>query len=276
MLCYGFAGNAITFAGVRVLQGFSDAFLGVAIPAIFGITLKKETMGFAFAIYSAMDAFCTNFGRPIGLSVYGALGQKTLGITIAVLALCILALSMFLDFNQIEKELQTVRDRKKQNGKKKSVLDGLMVKAVPIAIPIAIPMLAWTADGIYFPSYADSLGINPTLMLYAAGLIASAMFGCSHLGATQMEALRANPPHLKAVFVGMTDFNKYDGWVRGGIPRETDCPDGWKRLRKILSAPEEIPLMSSHEIEKDAEWMESIAVNCPNGEKLLKEAICQH
>ena len=102
------------------------------------------------------------------------------------------------------------------------------------------------------------------------------MFGCSHVGATQMEALRANPPHLKAVFVGMTDFNKYDGWVRGGIPRETDWPDDWERLQKVLHAPEEISPMSSQEIEDDAEWKESVAVNCPDGEKLLKEAIRQH
>lgn len=175
MLCYGFAGNTVMFAIARVLQGFSGAFLGVAVPAIFGITLKRETMGFAFAIYSAMETLCNNFGRPIGLSIYGALGQKALGITIAVITLCVLALSMLLDFKKIEKELQAVRDAKKQTGKKKSIFDGLLVKALPIAIPIAIPMIVWTADGIYFPCYTDSLGINPTFMLYAAGVIASIM-----------------------------------------------------------------------------------------------------
>lgn len=36
LICYAFAGNTIMFALARVLQGFSGAFLGVAVPAIFG------------------------------------------------------------------------------------------------------------------------------------------------------------------------------------------------------------------------------------------------
>lgn len=45
------------------------------------------------------------------------------------------------------------------------------------------------------------------------------MFGSSYTGQTQLEVLRTRPPHLKAACVCMTDFNKYDGWVRGGIAR---------------------------------------------------------
>lgn len=44
-------------------------------------------------------------------------------------------------------------------------------------------------------------------------------FGYSYYGATQMEMLRKNPPALKAAFIGMTDLDKYDGWVRGGSLR---------------------------------------------------------
>lgn len=175
LICYAFAGNTIMFALARVLQGFSGAFLGVAVPAIFGITLKRETMGFAFAIYSAMETLCNNFGRPIGLSIYGAYGQKALGLSVAAGTLLVLALAMLLDFKKIEQELQAVRESAKKKEKKKSIFDGLLVKALPIAIPIAIPMIVWSADGIYFPSYTESLGINPTFMLYMAGIIASAM-----------------------------------------------------------------------------------------------------
>lgn len=87
----------------------------------------------------------------------------------------VLALAMLLDFKKIEQELQAVRESAKKKEKKKSIFDGLLVKALPIAIPIAIPMIVWSADGIYFPSYTESLGINPTFMLYMAGIIASAM-----------------------------------------------------------------------------------------------------
>lgn len=45
------------------------------------------------------------------------------------------------------------------------------------------------------------------------------MFGSSYTGQTQLEVLRTCPPHLKAACVCMTDYNKYDGWVRGGIAR---------------------------------------------------------
>ena len=44
-------------------------------------------------------------------------------------------------------------------------------------------------------------------------------FGYLYFGATQMEMLRKNPSSLKAAFIGMTDLDKYDGWVRGGSLR---------------------------------------------------------
>ena len=45
------------------------------------------------------------------------------------------------------------------------------------------------------------------------------MFGGSYNGGTVAGAITTAPPHLKAVFFGITDFNMYDGWVRGGIMR---------------------------------------------------------
>lgn len=102
------------------------------------------------------------------------------------------------------------------------------------------------------------------------------MFGSSHVGATQMETLRANPPHLKAAVIGMTDFNKYDGWVRGGIPRETDWPDQWDRLNRIFHSAEKIQPLSDKALEEDPEWKESVPVDGPDGEALLREAIQQH
>ncbi|MFN0124645.1 MAG: CocE/NonD family hydrolase, partial [Blastocatellia bacterium] len=45
------------------------------------------------------------------------------------------------------------------------------------------------------------------------------MYGGSYNGGTVAGAVTTMPPHLKAVFFGITDFNMYDGWVRGGIMR---------------------------------------------------------
>ncbi len=45
------------------------------------------------------------------------------------------------------------------------------------------------------------------------------MWGGSYNGGTVAGAVTTAPPHLKAVFFGITDFNMYDGWVRGGIMR---------------------------------------------------------
>jgi len=45
------------------------------------------------------------------------------------------------------------------------------------------------------------------------------MTGVSYHGQTVLEAISKKPPHLKAAFVGETDFNKFDGWARGAITR---------------------------------------------------------
>ena len=43
--------------------------------------------------------------------------------------------------------------------------------------------------------------------------------GQSYNGQTQLEIISQKPEHLVASYIGKTDFNRYDGWVRNGIPR---------------------------------------------------------
>lgn len=43
------------------------------------------------------------------------------------------------------------------------------------------------------------------------------VFGCSNTGDAAMHAASYMPPHLKAVFAGCFSWNKYDGFLRGGI-----------------------------------------------------------
>jgi uncharacterized protein len=43
------------------------------------------------------------------------------------------------------------------------------------------------------------------------------MFGCSNTGEAVLHALTTVPPHLKAVFPGCFSWNKFDGFLRGGI-----------------------------------------------------------
>lgn len=45
------------------------------------------------------------------------------------------------------------------------------------------------------------------------------MAGYSYTGQTQLECISMCPKGLTAAFLCMTDFDKYDGWIRGGIPR---------------------------------------------------------
>ena len=45
------------------------------------------------------------------------------------------------------------------------------------------------------------------------------MWGASYFGQTVLEAISTAPPHLKAAYFGVTNFNFYDAWARGGITR---------------------------------------------------------
>ena len=43
--------------------------------------------------------------------------------------------------------------------------------------------------------------------------------GYSYTGQTQIEMISKKPEHLVCSFLCMTDYDKYDGWLRGGVPR---------------------------------------------------------
>ena len=45
------------------------------------------------------------------------------------------------------------------------------------------------------------------------------MVGGSYVGQTILSTLAGQPEHLKCCFITCTDFNKFDGWVRGGVAR---------------------------------------------------------
>ena len=44
------------------------------------------------------------------------------------------------------------------------------------------------------------------------------MWGASYFGQTVLEAISTMPPHLKAAYFGVTNFNYYDAWGRGVLP----------------------------------------------------------
>lgn len=62
-------------------------------------------------------------------------------------------------------------------------------------------------------------------------------FGYSYYGATQMELLRKHHKSLKACFIGMTDFDKYDGWVRGGSLRAFGTRPDHAYLEDLRNVP---------------------------------------
>lgn len=72
--------------------------------------------------------------------------------------------------------------------------------------------------------------------------------GLSYHGQTQLEIISCQPSHLKAAFIGHTDFNRYDGWVRNGVPRAFgSAPDfSWgatqeEQAAQIEALAKEIP-----------------------------------
>ena len=66
------------------------------------------------------------------------------------------------------------------------------------------------ADGAYV---VDHLASQP----WCDGNVMTA--GQSYNGQTQLGILSQKPEHIKAAYIGKTDLNRYDGWVRNGIPR---------------------------------------------------------
>lgn len=83
-------------------------------------------------------------------------------------------------------------------------------------------------------------------------------FGYSYYGATQLEMMRKNPPGLKGAFIGMTDIDKYDGWVRGGS------------LRAFGTQPDAAYMLAMNNIPVSDEK------NDEKGKDLLEKAVMQH
>lgn len=66
--------------------------------------------------------------------------------------------------------------------------------------------------------------------------------GQSYNGQSQLAILSMKPKHIKAAYIGKTDINRYDGWVRNGIPRafgstpDTDWGDTPEQIEATIEA----------------------------------------
>ena len=81
------------------------------------------------------------------------------------------------------------------------------------------------------------------------------VYGCSNTGEAAMHVPAAMPPHLKAIFAGCYSWNKYDGFLRGGI------------LANWGTGPQSNPISAG---------LKAIPVDEDKDESMLKEAIRQH
>ena len=62
------------------------------------------------------------------------------------------------------------------------------------------------------------------------------MIGGSYVGQTILSTLAGQPEHLRCAFISCTDFNKFDGWVRGGIARRVGAGNPDVPLERQLAA----------------------------------------
>jgi len=85
------------------------------------------------------------------------------------------------------------------------------------------------------------------------------MFGGSYTGQTILSTLAGQPEHLTCAVIVCTDYNKYDGWVRGGISR---CFGG------DPNRDPDIPL--------DIQLAMAVPVDGDEDRVLLKQAVQQH
>ena len=90
--------------------------------------------------------------------------------------------------------------------------------------------------------------------------------GQSYNGQTQLGILSRKPHHIRAAYIGKTDLNRYDGWVRNGIPRAFGSkPDiDWGKTEKEHEAVIEDLAGKIVPVDED-----------PEG-KLLREALREH
>lgn len=64
-----------------------------------------------------------------------------------------------------------------------------------------------------------------------------AMWGASYFGQTVLSAIETMPPHLKAAYFGVTNWNFYDAWSRGGITRGSAgevAPDPYTEVKQAV------------------------------------------
>lgn len=90
--------------------------------------------------------------------------------------------------------------------------------------------------------------------------------GASYNGQTQLEMLSCCPKHIKACFIGMTDFNKFDGWIRNGVPRAF----GSKPDTDWGNTPEELAAAIDREVNN------TVPVDGDENKVLLREAVTEH
>ena len=90
--------------------------------------------------------------------------------------------------------------------------------------------------------------------------------GQSYNGQTQLGILSQKPKHLAAAYIGKTDFNRYDGWVRNGIPRAF----GSKPDIEWGTEPEQIKESVKRVIEN------TVPVDADEEKTLLSQAIWEH
>jgi len=118
----------------------------------------------------------------------------------------------------------------------------------------------YESDGEWYPfKYESSDGYDTVewaaALPYANGKVG--MFGSSYVGATQMLAAIAHPPHLAGIFSGETASNYHDGWTYQGGAFEQWFNESWverlswntlqqrfKREASALRWVEKLPLNS--------------------------------
>ena len=118
----------------------------------------------------------------------------------------------------------------------------------------------YESDGEWYPfKYESADGFDTVewaaALPYSNGKVG--MFGSSYVGATQLLAAIAHPPHLSAIFAGETASNYHDGWAYQGGALEQWMNESWtarlswdtldRRLRKETDARqwiEKLPLNS--------------------------------
>ena len=88
----------------------------------------------------------------------------------------------------------------------------------------------FTSEGEWYPFKNESADGYDTVewaasLAYSNGKVG--MFGGSYVGATQMLAAIANPPHLAGVFPVVTASNYHDGWTYQGGAFEQWFNESW-------------------------------------------------